>query len=186
MLPGQENIEWQRFRDYLRVLARQAVSPQLRAKLDESDLVQDALVQAFRMRHQFQGETTTDFLAWLRRILQNCICDWYRKFSRSKRDAAREQAVRDALEGSSMNLEQLVPAAELTPGAQALRKEAAMQVANALESLSLKQRDALELHYLQGYSFSEVAERMGLSRDQVAGLIRRGVGKIKQSIHGTV
>jgi RNA polymerase sigma-70 factor (ECF subfamily) len=180
MFLEQGSAEWRRFSDYLRVLARQAVSPRLRAKLDEADLVQEALMRAFQMQHQFRGETTADVLAWLRRILQNCICDWHRKFSRTKRNAARERSVREAVEGSSVNLDRLLACTEPTPSSQAIRKEFTVHLASILESLPVKQREALELHYLQGCTFSEVAERMGLSRDQAAGLIRRGLGKLKQ------
>jgi DNA-directed RNA polymerase specialized sigma24 family protein len=63
--------DWESYRDYLRVLARQGLGTRLARKVDESDVVQETLLQAFRMRDQFQGTTTGELIGWLRQILFN-------------------------------------------------------------------------------------------------------------------
>jgi RNA polymerase sigma-70 factor (ECF subfamily) len=71
-LEPQTEIDGQtleRFRGYLRLLARLHLEPRLRAKLDPSDLVQQTLVQAYQALNQFRGQTEAELAAWLRQIL---------------------------------------------------------------------------------------------------------------------
>ena len=52
--------------DYLRLLARLHLAPQPRRKLDPSDVVQQALLQAHAKRGQFRGQTADEWAGWLR------------------------------------------------------------------------------------------------------------------------
>jgi RNA polymerase sigma-70 factor (ECF subfamily) len=94
--------ELHRYRDYLRVLARQSWPDRLRGKLDPSDLVQDTLLEAHAGRARFQGTTEAELAAWLRSMLAHDIADAIKRFSRDKRNAGRERALDDALAASSL------------------------------------------------------------------------------------
>jgi hypothetical protein len=54
----------ERYRDYLRLLARLHLSPLLRGQLDPSDLVQQTLLQAHEHRQQFRGRSEPELAAW--------------------------------------------------------------------------------------------------------------------------
>jgi DNA-directed RNA polymerase specialized sigma24 family protein len=62
-----------RFRSYLKFLARVQLDPRLRAKLDDSDLVQQTLLQAHRAIGQFRGSTAEELAGWLRQILAGVL-----------------------------------------------------------------------------------------------------------------
>jgi RNA polymerase sigma-70 factor (ECF subfamily) len=171
--------DWESYRDYLRVLARQGLGSRLSGKVDESDVVQETLLQAFRMQDQYRGTSDLERMGWLRKILFHKLCDVHRRYSRGKRNVAREHSIFETLEHSSICLAHQLRAVDASPADQAARKEAALNMAAALEQLPERQREAIEMHYLQGGTFSEVAERMGLNRNQVAGLIRRGLSKLQ-------
>ncbi|MBW3597212.1 MAG: sigma-70 family RNA polymerase sigma factor [Planctomycetes bacterium] len=173
--------DWRGFRDYLRVLARQALPRSLREKVDESDVVQETLLQAYRKRDEFRGNSQAEFLAWLRRILERQLCDVQRKFHRDKRDVAREREIHGILERSSQRFDRSILANQPTPSENAIFSEQQFHVLASLQQLPPSQREAVELKYLRGLSLSEIADRMALNRDQVAGLIRRGVQKLKKS-----
>jgi RNA polymerase sigma-70 factor, ECF subfamily len=170
----------ERYRDYLRVLARQALPQGVREKVDESDIVQDTLLQACRDHAKFRGRSQEEFRAWLRSILKRKLCDVYRAFHRQKRDVARESGIVEILEHSSCRIEHSSLVSQTTPSDEALLHEQVCHVANSLQQLPPQQREAVELKYLQELSFSEVASRMGLTRDQVAGLIRRGIKHLRE------
>jgi RNA polymerase sigma-70 factor, ECF subfamily len=52
-------------------------------------------------------------------------------------------------------------------------------LAHALEGLPMAQRQALELHYLQGLPLAEVAQRMQRTKPAVAGLLQRGLAALR-------
>ena len=54
------------YRDYLRLLARVQLAQRLRAKLDPSDVAQQAILHAHAGRAQFRGRTEAEWLSWLR------------------------------------------------------------------------------------------------------------------------
>ena len=49
----------------------------------------------------------------------------------------------------------------------------------ALESLPDTQRQAVELHYLNGWTLKQIAEHMDKSTTAVAGLLHRGLKNLK-------
>src|SRR5438874_308510 len=61
----------ERYRDYLLLLARAELAPDLRPKEGASDLVQQTFLEAQRDFAAFQGRTEEELLAWLKRLLRN-------------------------------------------------------------------------------------------------------------------
>lgn len=57
--------------------------------------------------------------------------------------------------------------------------EARVLVASLLQQLTPRQRDAIELHYLQGLNKVEVAQHMDISESRVRQLIINGLVKLK-------
>jgi len=100
-----ENEPLNRFRSYLQFLARVQLDPRLRAKLDDSDVVQQTLLQAHRAMDQFRGSTTEEMAGWLRQILTRNLAHAVRDFGRDKRDIKRERSLEASLFESSARLE---------------------------------------------------------------------------------
>ena len=92
------------YRSYLAVLARVhlAKAGALRGRVDASDIVQDALLQAHTARTQFRGATEGEFAAWLRRILTNVLIDAQRRHGRKKRDAALDVSCSESGHGPAL------------------------------------------------------------------------------------
>jgi RNA polymerase sigma-70 factor (ECF subfamily) len=171
----------ERFRPYLRLLARLQLDPRLRAKVDASDLAQQTLVQAFQALGQFGGQTDAELAAWLRRILARNLAHALRDHGRVKRDVGREQSLEQALAASSARLAAGGP----SPSEQAAFNEQALRLADALARLPEAQREALVLEHWQGWSLEEIGRHMGRSRAAVAGLIKRGVARLRELLGET-
>jgi RNA polymerase sigma-70 factor (ECF subfamily) len=165
-----------KYRDYLRQLARRRLGSKLRGKLDESDIVQEAILQAHLAKDQFRGNSETERKAWLKTILENKIAGALRRFSRRRRDVGQETS----LEARSCGL----PARELegaatAPSLKVAHQEELTKLAEALAALPDDQRRAVEMHHLERLPFAEIAARMGRSETSVAGLVFRGVRALR-------
>jgi RNA polymerase sigma-70 factor (ECF subfamily) len=169
----------ERFREYLHLLARLNVDVRLRGKLDLSGVVQQTLLEAHRDRAQFHGQSEEELAAWLRRIFARNLVDEARKLKRAGYDARRERSLEEALEESSARLEAWLAAEQSSPSQHAIREEQLLQLADALTQLTEDQREAVVRHHLQGNSLAEVAKQMGRSKDAVAGLLHRGMTKLR-------
>src|SRR3989442_14496638 len=100
----------ERYRDYLRLLARLQMPAHLQGKLDPSDIVQQTLLRAFERIEQLRGQSEAQIAAWLRSILASTLANAARDLGRQKRDAGLERSLEAALERSSACLEGWLPA----------------------------------------------------------------------------
>src|SRR5262245_10037617 len=119
------------YRDYLRMLACVQLGPRLQAKLDASDVVQQAILQAHEARADFRGTTEAETLAWLRAILANVLTAAARQFATQARSVARE---------CTLDAEPEVVADQTSPSQRAVRGEELLRLAAALAQLPIDQR----------------------------------------------
>jgi RNA polymerase sigma-70 factor (ECF subfamily) len=166
-------------RDYLGLAARARVETWLRAKVDASDLVQQTLLEAHRGFGRFQGATEAEWLAWLRRILDNNAADFVRRYrGTGKRQVGREVPL--AGPGSSAGGSPEPAADDESPSAQAVRAEGELALTAALAKLTPDHREVIVLRNLQRLPFDEVAKRMGRSRPAVQMLWMRAIQKLQE------
>jgi RNA polymerase sigma-70 factor (ECF subfamily) len=171
---GQPSLE--RFRAYLNLLARLHLDPKLRAKVDLSGVVQLTLWEAHQSLAKAAGDA--DLVKLLRQMLANNLADEVRKCYADKRDVNREQSLA-ALDRSSIQLEALLAAQQSSPSLRAERNEDLLRLADALQQLPEAQRQAVELHYLCGWTLAAIAEQMGRAKSAVAGLLHRGLENLR-------
>lgn len=168
------------YREYLRLLTSLQIGSRVRSKLDESDIVQQTILEAHRSENQFQGETEAERLAWLRTILANVLAGAARHFSAQTRDAGRERSLEAELNLSASRLERALAADQTSPSGHAVRAEEVLALAKALSQVAEDQREVVELHHLKGMPLADVAAQVGKSRPAVAGLLFRGLRKLRE------
>lgn len=173
--------EFEHFRPYLQILAESQLHARLKSKVDAADVVQQTLLQAYQARQQFRGTTDAERAAWLRTILGNVLCGLARDYSRQRRDITREQSIQ-AIEQSSLYLGNLLAAHTSSPSAGLHRQDRANALAEAMLKLTNEQRQAIILKYWHNSTLAEIAEQVGKSTEAVAGLIFRGMQKLRGEI----
>ena len=154
----------QLYRNYLSILATAQLDARLRRRISPSDLVQEALLGAYRDFPQFRGGSERELLGWLRQILINCLHHAYETHIKAgRRDLRREVSLEDvghALDRSAMRLGQCLADRGHSPSAPVHARERAVEIADQLAKVRPDYREVIVLRNLQGLSFEEVAARM--------------------------
>lgn len=125
----------------------------LRQRDDAWDVAQEAFVKAYKNLDRFEGKSA--FYTWLYRITYNLSIDAHRDRQRrlARADKLAEQAEDD-------------PAVS-HPGAVNQRKELADVLRSAMDKLSDKHRAIIVLREVEGLSYEEMAEVLGVAKGTV-------------------
>jgi RNA polymerase sigma-70 factor (ECF subfamily) len=175
--PDKQTVE--QYRSYLLILARMQLDARIQAKVEASDIVQQTLLDAHAHRPQF-GIDESGFAAWLRTALANNIRDALRHMRRQKRDAAREQSLDYSLDQSSTRLARWLANEQSSPSQVAVRNEDLLRLSDALLALPEAQREAIVLHHFQNWTLTEVAKVLERTDAAVAGLLHRGLRRLRE------
>jgi RNA polymerase sigma-70 factor (ECF subfamily) len=176
-----QSVAWtpERYREVLRLMARRlALDPRLQRRFDSSDLVQETLLKAHQNQEQFRGQTEGEWLKWLHEILVNTARDKIREAKADKRNVELEESLDVLVADSSARLARW--AAQSSPSEQAERQELLLKIGEALGQLPADQRDVIILHHLMGAPVSEIARELACTNKAVAGLLYRGLKKLRQ------
>jgi len=169
------------YRNYLTLLARLTLQRRLQGKLDESDLVQEAFLEAYRDFGQFRGTTEKELTSWLRKILAHNLANVVRHYCGTRgRDVRLERELEVELERSSQIADPGLVAAQSSPSREAAHREQMVLVADALSQLPEDYREVLILRHLEGLSFPEVAKRMGRTLSSVDKLWVRALTRLRR------
>jgi len=139
----------------------------LRAKLvrdlaeDEEDIVQDALLAAFRKLDGFEPRSEGAFLHWLSKLAENRLRDTYRRQRTRKRGEGRERAFAD-LSGSVL-ISSLFPGKEPAPSELARANELGERIEAAVIALPERERRAFVMRRMCGLPFEQIADELGLA-----------------------
>ena len=174
------------YRHYLRLLARVEIGRRLQGKVDASDVVQEAFLDAHRHFPNFRGTAEGQFIAWLREILAGTLSNQVRRYFGTKaRDPRLEVNFAADLDQSSYGLARMLADPRSSPSAAAHRREQSLLVAEALARLPEDYQTVLVLRHLEGLTFPQVAASMGRSVDSVEKLWLRGLTRLKKSFAET-
>ena len=149
-----------RYRPYLCRVVALRLGPGLRGRVDPSDVVQEAQLEAFRRLPDYLARRPMAFRLWLRKTAQERLLMAERfHLGAARRAAGREAALPDA---SSAELARPLLAAGPTPSQHAVGRERARQVREAVAALAADDREVLVLRNLEGLSNRETAAVLGI------------------------
>lgn len=132
---------------------------------DAEDLVQEAMLRAYRFFDTF--EAGTNCKAWLFRILTNAFRNRYR-------EREREQQILADAESSDANIGQFTSASFENTESALLGRMVSREVEEALRSVPSEFRLAVILADLEDFSYKEIAEIMQCPAGTVMSRLYRG------------
>ena len=159
-------------RGYLLRIARAAWPARFAGECGPSDLVQQALVRAYRGQDGFRGGDAPELRAWLRRILRNVITSEVRKIRSLKRGGDRRSEA--PLDGRA--------AANLSSLSELIRVETAAVVRGVLETMRPEQASIIRLRAFHGLSVSEIARRLGRTEAAVQKVWTRSLVRLGKAL----
>jgi RNA polymerase sigma factor (sigma-70 family) len=127
------------------------------------DIAQDLLQEIFLKLHRGRSQYSEQypFLPWLFTISRNALYDYFKSTKTSN----------------------VLPAVDETP---ADNENVDLNLATALQTLPENQRRAIELRYLEDWSFEKIAKAIKTSPDNVRQLISRGLKKVRKGFGESV
>lgn len=175
----------EQYRGYLLMLAHRYLSERLRRRVDPADIVQLTYLEAKRDLPAFRGESPAEFAGWLRGMLKNNVATAVtRHVTTQKRSVRREVDANAGSPGGAQDSNaggwiQQLPGSTTSPSGVVIRSEAVVALLEALHELPETQAEAIRLRYMEGLPLAEIVERMGKSDTAVAGLLKRGLKKLR-------
>ena len=136
-------------------------------RTDAEDATQEVFVKLYRFIGSFTGQSA--FSTWLYKIASNVCLDYLRKNKKHTSDTVSLHQQNAEGEEFLMNIEDK----GLTPYESAQMSEAQRVLALALEQLSEDQRKVVVLRDVEGLSYEEIGEVMGIAEGTVKSRINR-------------
>ena len=157
-------------RQRLRRMVAARLENRLAARIDPSDIVQDALLEAERELPKYIRERPVPFFVWLRAIAHDRLVWWTRWHTAKKRDVFREQALKVSPSNAraQTHVDGLVDSGT-SPSGRAIRAEERERILELLCRMGPADRRVLELRYLDGLSIAGIASvlEIGLGAAQM-------------------
>lgn len=169
------------FRQLVERHQRRAFAIALSLVRDENDareLVQDAFLRVYRSLNGFQGSSS--FFTWLYRIITNLSIDLIRKPGRQLADIDEARFESDESQEADFPLLSRVDGSD--PLDVVRRREIAGRLQAALDALPPYHRGVIVMREIEGLSYEEMAEAMGVSKGTIMSRLFHARQKLQKAL----
>ena len=149
-----------------------------RNRPDAEDLVQEALLRAYRGYHTFRAGT--NLRAWLMRILTNTFINEYRRRSRRPQEAELDEV--SEITAYRSNAYQQVRSWSRAPEDQLIEQIFESDIVEAIEDLPVIYRIPVLLADVEGLSYKEIAQTLDLPMGTVMSRLHRGRNALRKAL----
>src|SRR5262249_55642759 len=171
-----------RHRERLRRMVALRLDPRLQGRVDASDVIQEAYLEAWSRLPEYLRESAMPFYLWLRFLTCQKVLALHRHhLGREMRDAAREVSLyKGALpEASSAALAAHLMGHDTRPSEAALRVELKLRLQEALNQMDPIDREVIALRHFEQLRRAETAELLGIRESAVSKRYVRALERLK-------
>lgn len=158
--------------------------PRVRARIDPSDVIQDACVEISRSVDAYVQDPRMPFFLWMRRIVGQRLMKAHRfHLDAKRRDVRQEQrAERQRPDVSTVAIADMLRHDGPSPLSEVLRDEAQARLVGRLEQLSETDREIISLRHFEALSNEEVAAELGLGKHAASKRYIRAIQRLKELV----
>ena len=170
-------------RDRLKRMVRLRLDRRLQARLDASDVLQEAFLDVQKKAAEFAAKPDMPAYLWLRLIVAERLLILHRHHLGTRmRDAGQEVSLhRGGLPtASTHSLANLLLGRITSPTQAAIRAERQIRLQEALNSMDAIDRDMLALRHFEELSNSEAAAVLGLTKTAASNRYIRALKRLKE------
>jgi RNA polymerase sigma-70 factor (ECF subfamily) len=174
---------FEQHRERLKRMVRLRLSRRLQGRVDDSDVVQEAVLDCSRRLGEYVSDPKLPFFLWLRHMTGLKLAEVHRRHLGTQlRDADREVTLhRGGLpEADSISLAAHLLGQLTTPSQAAVRAETRLLVQEALNNMDPVDREVLALKHFEQLSTSEIAEVLGMSRAGAGSRYLRAIKRLRE------
>jgi RNA polymerase sigma-70 factor (ECF subfamily) len=154
-------LEYHRRR--LRRMVAARLNQKLAARIDPSDVVQEALFEAQGRLPEYIRQRPVPFFVWLREIARDRLVGWVRRHTAQKRNAFRDLSMSGSSSGAGgQTLVDSLVDSGTSPSSRAIRAEERALTLGLLNQLAPADRRVLELRYVDGLPIAAIASALGI------------------------
>jgi RNA polymerase sigma-70 factor (ECF subfamily) len=174
-----------RHRDRLRRMVEMRLDWRLQARIDASDVIQDAFLDVATRLEEYLRDPKLPFFLWLRLVVGEQLTNLHRHhLGVQMRDARREVSLyRDALpEASSAALAAQLLGKQTSPTQAAVRAERMLRMQEAINSLDPIDREIISLRHFEQLTRAEAAQVLGIEEPAGAKRYIRALKRLKATL----
>ena len=171
----------ERCRARLRRMVAVRLDRRLAARVDASDVVQEALADASQRLDDYLLSCPLPFFAWLRQLAWDRLVELHRRHLHAeRRSVTREEGAAMGLsDESALHLAERLVGSGTSPSGRLMREELRDRVRSALARLSERDREVLVMRHLEQLSTEEVAAVLGISEGAVKVRLLRALERLR-------
>lgn len=182
--PGDWGGELGRHRGRLRRMVELRLDRRLKRRVDPSDVLQEAYLEASRRREDYLAQPAPmPFYLWLRFLAAQALQEVHRRhLGVQARDAGREVSIDGGKmpEATSAALAAQLLGRDTRPSAAAIRAERKLRLEEALNGMEPLDREILALRHFEQLTNGECACVLGLGESAATKRYVRALKKLKQ------
>jgi len=171
------------YRDRLRRMVALRIDPRLRGRVDPSDVIQEAWIDASRRLPEYRSEPSVSFYVWLRYLVGQQVLIQHRRHLRVEaRDAGREISLdRRPMPPASTDALAAQLLGKLTSPTQAAqRAERKARLREALDAMNPLDREVVILRNYEQLTNGEAAQVLGLDKSATSKRYIRALIRLKE------
>lgn len=174
---------FERYRSRLKKMVRIRLNRRLQGRLDDSDVLQEAYVEAAKRLPDYLEAPRAPFFLWLRQITSQKLIDVHRRHLGAK---ARDAGLDISLHRGRMPMATSVSlAAQLlgrltSPTRAAVKAETRLALQQALGEMEEIDREILSLRHFEHLSNQEAAEELGIEPAAASKRYLRALKRLKK------